>query len=100
MFVLAWWLIYRAADQRRLFALVALVAGSVFFSGYVHLFHIYGIFYVPVMLVLGASLRFQATQKPTKREVWFAAVANLCTLVFLAPVCNCFVCRLLLWLLP
>ena len=46
MFVLAWWLIYRAAPQRRLFAMVAFVAGGVFFPGYIHLFHIYGIMYV------------------------------------------------------
>ena len=53
MFVLAWWLIYRAAPHERLFALLAFVAGCVFFPGYVHLFHIYGIFYVPVVLTLG-----------------------------------------------
>ena len=45
MFVLAWWLIYSVAPQRRLFALVSFVAGGVFFSGYVHLFHINGLMY-------------------------------------------------------
>jgi len=77
MFVLAWWLIYRAAAQRRLLAVVALVAGGVFFSGYVHLFHIYGMTYVAVMLTLGALLRFYASGKFDKREVWFAVVATL-----------------------
>ena len=57
MFVLAWWLIYSAAPLRRVFAVIAFIAGGVFFSGYVHLFHIYGIFYIPVMLTLGVSLR-------------------------------------------
>src|SRR4030095_16164288 len=51
MFILAWWVIYSVAPQRRLFALVASVVGGVFFSGYVHLFHIYGMFYVPVILM-------------------------------------------------
>lgn len=83
MFVLAWWLIYSAARQRRLFALVALVAGGVFFSGYVHLFHIYGMFYVPVMLTLGALLHFHASGTFEKREVWFAVVAAM--LVFWHP---------------
>lgn len=83
MFVLAWWLIYSAAPQRRLFALVAFVAGGVFFSGYVHLFHIYGIFYIPVMLTLGALLRFHSSSAVDKREVWFAGVATL--LVFWHP---------------
>ena len=83
MFVLAWWLIYSTAAQRRLFALVAFVAGGVFFSGYVHLFHIYGIFYVPVMLTLGALLHFHASSTVDKREVWFAVVATM--LVFWHP---------------
>ena len=77
MFVLAWWLIYSTAPQRRLFALVACVAGGVFFSGYVHLFHIYGLFYVPVMLTLGALLRFHGSGTFEEREVWFALVATL-----------------------
>lgn len=77
MFVLAWWLIYRTAAQRRLFALVAFVAGCVFFSGYVHLFHVYGIFYIPVMLTLGALFRFRTSSTLDKREVWFAVIATL-----------------------
>jgi hypothetical protein len=83
LFVLAWWLIYSAAAERRIFALVAFVAGGVFFSGYVHLFHIYGISYVPVILTLGALLRFHASATFDKREEWFAAVATL--LVFWHP---------------
>jgi hypothetical protein len=77
MFVLAWWLIYLAAAERRLFALFAFVVGGVFFSGYVHLFHIYGIFYVPVVLTLGALMHFHASGTLEKREVWFAVVATV-----------------------
>ena len=80
MFVVGWWLIYVTATQRRLFALVAFVAGGVFFSGYVQLFHIYGIFYVPVMLTLGTLLRFHASRTLYDREVWFAGVALLLAL--------------------
>src|SRR5215469_4075224 len=50
MFVLAWWLIYSGVALRRLFAVIACISGAVFFSGYIHLFHIYGIMYVPVAL--------------------------------------------------
>ena len=77
MFVLAWWLIFSRAPQRRLFALVACIAGGVFFSGYVHLFHLYGLFYVPVMLTLGGLLRLYGAGTFEKREVWFAVVATL-----------------------
>jgi len=80
MFLLAWWLVYSVAPQRRLFALVALVSGGVFFSGYVHLFHIYGMFYVPVVLTLGALIRFHALQSFEKREVWFAIIATVLSL--------------------
>jgi hypothetical protein len=77
MFVFAWWLIYRAAGQRRLFALIAFVTGGVFFSGYVHLFHIYGLMYVPVMLTLGALLYLHASGSFGTREVWLAVLATV-----------------------
>ncbi len=77
MFVLAWWLIYSAAPQKRVFALIAFVGGGVFFSGYVHLFHIYGMFYVPVILMLGALIRSDALDTFGKREVWFAVIATI-----------------------
>jgi len=77
MFILAWWLIYSAAPHRRLFSLVALVGGGVFFSGYVHLFHIYGLFYVPVILTLGALLHLYGSRTFEKREVWVAVIATM-----------------------
>ena len=80
LFVLAWWLIYSAAPQRRIFAVVALVAGAVLFSGYVHLFHVYGLMYVPVMLTLGASINVVTSSRLEDRAVWYAAVAILLTL--------------------
>ncbi len=76
-FVLAWWLIYKQATQRRLFAVIALVVGGVFFSGYVQLFHIYGIFYSPVALMIGAVLSVYVLSEPGNREVWLAAMAVL-----------------------
>jgi hypothetical protein len=83
LFVVAWWLIYSAAPERRLFALVALFTGGVFFSGYVHLFHVYGLFYVPVIVTLGALLRVHASGTFERRELWFAVVATM--LVFWHP---------------
>lgn len=82
-FVLAWWLIYRAASQRRALALVSLLAGGVFFSGYIHLFHIYGLMYAPVMLTLGALLGLHAAGGFKERETWVAVFAIL--LVFWHP---------------
>jgi len=83
MFVLSWWLMYSTAPQRRVFAVIACMAGGVFFSGYVHLFHIYGLFYVAVMLTLGSLLHFYCDGTFRKREGWFALIATL--LVFWHP---------------
>jgi hypothetical protein len=60
LFVLGWWLVYSSSTNKRLFAIVGLLTGGVFFSGYVQLFHIHGIAYGPVMLTIGGLLRFHA----------------------------------------
>ena len=75
MFVIAWAIIYSAVSQRRLFSIIALVSGGVFFSGYVHLFHIYGVFYVPIMLILGMIFHFYVAECSGRREALFAIVA-------------------------
>lgn len=80
MFVVAWWLIYHRAAQRRLFAILAFIVGGVFFSGYVHLFHIYGLFYVPVILTLGALLHFHSAGTLGKWELRFGIIAILLAL--------------------
>ena len=83
LFVLAWWLMYSTAPQRRLFAVIACITGAVFFSGYVHLFHIYGLMYVPVILTLGGLLHFYGDGTFEKHQTSFAIVAVL--LVFWHP---------------
>ena len=73
VFVLAWWLIFSTAKNRRILALVACIGGAVFFSGYVHLFHVYGLSYVPVILTLGTLLRLWSAGTFRGYEVPFAA---------------------------
>ena len=75
LFLAAWWLMFRATLQQKTFASIACVAGGVFFSGYVHLFHIYGLFYVPVILMLGSLLYCYASGTFAGKETWFAAIA-------------------------
>ncbi len=79
-FVLSWWLMYSTSPQRRLFAALACITGAVFFSGYVHLFHIYGLMYVPVMLMLGTLLHFYGNGTFEKHQKWLAVVAVLLVL--------------------
>jgi hypothetical protein len=52
----AWWTLARAILERRTFALLGLVAGGVFFSGYLFLFHLHGIFYGPLLLLLAVMV--------------------------------------------
>ena len=57
-FTLAAWLTLSGAiAERRLFALLALLTGGVFFSGYLYLFHLHGLFYGPLLLLLAVELR-------------------------------------------
>lgn len=53
----AWWYAARGIRERRLFAVLGLVAGGVFFAGYIFVFHLHGIFYGPVLLFVAALLR-------------------------------------------
>ncbi|SCX07231.1 hypothetical protein [Mycolicibacterium fluoranthenivorans] len=49
--VAAWALLFAAARERKLFAFTALITGGVFFTGYIYLFHLHGVFYSPLLLV-------------------------------------------------
>ena len=55
--MLAWgWAAY-GIRERRLFALLALISGGVFFAGYIWVFHLHGIFYGPLLLYVAALAR-------------------------------------------
>lgn len=80
LFIVAWWLLFRSAREQRVLALVALLAGGVFFSGYIHLFHIYGLSYVPVMLILGTLLGTWSSGTFDRYEMSLAAASTLLVL--------------------
>ena len=53
----AWgWVVYDARERRSL-ALLALIAGGVFFAGYIWVFHLHGIFYGPLLVYLASLVR-------------------------------------------
>lgn len=54
--LLAWWWLGRAVAARRTFALVALVVGGACFAGYIFVFHLHGVFYAPLLLLLAAMV--------------------------------------------
>jgi hypothetical protein len=52
MAALAWFSVITWIPNRRLYALVAFFCTGMFFSGYVYLFHIHGVFYSPLLLAV------------------------------------------------
>lgn len=86
--VVAWGLLASRHPRRRAFALAALGVGAVLFSGYVYLFHLHGIFYSP-LLVLIAVLLTQPEAALTNRRVgalFFGALAAALFHPFALPV--------------
>jgi len=57
MALLAWGWLARAALQPRLFGVLGLVTGGIFFAGYVWVFHIHGIFYGPLLVFVAGLTR-------------------------------------------
>src|SRR5439155_26780253 len=53
----AWAWVARGVRERRLFALLSLAAGGVFFAGYIWVFHLHGIFYGPLLLFVAGLAR-------------------------------------------
>lgn len=46
----SWFILFLAIEEKRVFSLISLVAGGFFFSGYIYLFHLHGVFYSPLLL--------------------------------------------------
>jgi hypothetical protein len=57
--VAAWAIVCVASRNRQIFAWLSFVTGAVFFSGYVYLFHLHGVFYAPLLLFISLLLLYQ-----------------------------------------
>lgn len=80
--VLAWLLAFYAAKERRVFALLSLLAGSVFFSGYIYLFHIHGVFYSPVLILIALALQLSSREVVMPRQLLGIALLSLVISLF------------------
>ncbi len=74
--VAAWVLLFTASRERKLFAVTALITGGVFFTGYIYLFHLHGVFYSPLLFV--TAMLFWLDRDFSRNR--FVAL-TLCTLV-------------------
>lgn len=53
---LAWLILFSATKEKKLFGWVSILAGGAFFSGYIYLFHLHGVFYSPLLIFLAFLL--------------------------------------------
>ncbi len=75
----AWLLLFSATKAKKLFGFVALAVGGAFFSGYLYLFHLHGVFYSPLLLWV-AFLLVQIDGSHPKERTWFARLFLLAVL--------------------
>lgn len=55
--ILAWLILYSSIAEKKLFSWISLVVGGIFFSGYIYLFHLHGVFYSPLLVVIAFLVR-------------------------------------------
>lgn len=72
--VLAWWVALRASTARLAFGFAALLALAGFFSPYIYLFHLHGVFYGPLLVFLAWLLGRERLPADTG---WNSAVSLL-----------------------
>ena len=71
----AWLLLASAFESRRLSTWVCFVAGSAYFSGYIYLFHLHGVFYSPALFLLAFLMRDAVrTSSPRSSSLWVGAL--------------------------
>lgn len=71
--LIAWLIIHFVSIEKRLFSWVALLVCGGFFSGYIYLFHLHGVFYSP-LLILVAYFIFLANKELTSQGLIFSMV--------------------------
>lgn len=68
----AWALACTSCKQRMTFAWLSLICGAAYFSGYIYLFHLHGVFYPPLFLFIAVLLVHQSRAPSLK---WQNALA-------------------------
>jgi hypothetical protein len=63
---LAWLILFSAIKEKKLFAWESFFVGGVFFSGYIYLFHLHGVFYSPLLMFLAFLLALSISNNGVK----------------------------------
>lgn len=75
-----WLILFGAMKEKRVFSLVALMVGGCFFSGYIYLFHLHGLCYCLLPVLVALLFRLHHGKWTRIRARWlflFAVVASL-----------------------
>lgn len=48
----SWFILFLAIKEKKIFSFISLTVGVFFFSGYIYLFHLHGVFYSPLLLLI------------------------------------------------
>lgn len=78
--VLAWLVVFLAIKEKKLFSCIALIVGGFFFPGYIYLFHLHGVFFSPLLLLV-AFLVAIAMYEDTKNNTMLVTASILAILV-------------------
>jgi hypothetical protein len=71
----AWVLLFTALRERRVFAFTALITGGVLFTGYIYLFHLHGVFYSPLLVLVAMLFWVDGAELNRKRLIVFSVCA-------------------------
>lgn len=82
----AWYILFTAMKERKVFSLVALAVGGFFFPGYIYLFHIHGVWYSPVLLVIAAWFVCYPDMLSHRKYLWVSVLSLVLALCYTASL--------------
>ena len=80
---IAWLVLFFALREHRVFSYAAFVVGGFLFPGYIYLFHLHGVFYSPLLLLL--AVLFLLETRPLSAGVLWAAAFTALVAAFFHP---------------
>ena len=81
--IVAWWIATRSTHDKRAFAVVAALAMTLYFPGYIFLFHIHGVFYGPLLILVAWLGHLANNDAPVRsRTMVLVYVATVTTSLF------------------
>lgn len=78
----SWLIVFFQTRERASFALISCTVGGALFSGYIYLFHIHGVFYSPLLLLLALMITFSKSPNFTVREAIALATLAVASCLF------------------